>query len=102
MKSPSRTFLWIPATRRTLPWLAILALYTVAVQLLVPLTSLPFDNWDKEAVGSVGVILSLLFAFRNKVTFDRWWEGRILWGKLVNDSRNLVLKAKAAVPLNKV
>ena len=37
MKSPSKSFLWIPATRRTLPWLAILALYTVAVQLLVPL-----------------------------------------------------------------
>lgn len=102
MKSPSKSFLWIPATRRTLPWLAILALYTVAVQLLVPLTALSFDIWDREALGSVGLILSLLIAFRNKVTFDRWWEGRIIWGKLVNDSRNLVLKAKAAVPLNEV
>jgi ion channel-forming bestrophin family protein len=76
--------------------------YDVAVEVLEPLTALPFDNWDKEAVGIVGVILSLLIAFRNKVTFDRWWEGRILWGKLINDSRNLVLKAKAAVPLNEV
>src|SRR3954466_5692414 len=101
MKSPFKSFLWIPATRRALPWLTILALYSVAVQLLVPLTSLTFDRWwNKEAVASVGVILSLLIAFRNKVTFDRWWEGRILWGNLVNNSRNLVLKAKVVVPLS--
>lgn len=100
MKSLVKSFIWIPATRRSFPWLVALALYTVTVQLLVPLTSLPVDNWDREAVDSIGIILGILIGFRTKVTFDRWWEGRILWGKLVNDSRNLVLKAKAAIPLN--
>src|SRR5262249_47974805 len=27
----------------------------------------------------------------------RWWDGRGLWGQLVNDTRNLVLKAAAAI-----
>jgi putative membrane protein len=70
------------------------------VQLLLPLDSQIFAGWDKQTVASVGVILSLLIAFRNKATYDRWWEGRNLWGKLVNDSRNLMLKAKESVPLN--
>ena len=27
--------------------------------------------------------------------YDRWWEGRKLWGALVNNSRNLALKLNA-------
>jgi len=39
------------------------------------------------------VILGLLLAFRTNSAYDRWWEGRKLWGQLVNDIRNLSLKA---------
>jgi putative membrane protein len=30
--------------------------------------------------------------FRTNTAYDRWWEGRKLWGKLVNDSRNFAIK----------
>lgn len=43
----------------------------------------------------LGVFLGMLLGFRNNTAYDRWWEGRKLWGQLVNDSRNLVLKARA-------
>jgi putative membrane protein len=33
-----------------------------------------------------------LLVFRTNTAYDRWWEGRKLWGSLVNNSRNLALK----------
>jgi putative membrane protein len=37
----------------------------------------------------LGTIISLLLAFRSNQAYDRWWEARILWGAIVNDSRTL-------------
>ena len=44
---------------------------------------------------TVGFVLSLLLAYRTNTAYDRWWEGRKLWGSLVNNSRNLALKLAA-------
>jgi ion channel-forming bestrophin family protein len=41
---------------------------------------------------TVGFVLSLLLAYRTNTAYDRWWEGRKLWGSLVNSSRNLAMK----------
>jgi len=43
----------------------------------------------------LGLVLSLLLVFRTNTAYDRWWEGRKLWGDLVNNSRNLMLKINA-------
>ncbi len=40
----------------------------------------------------LGFVISLLLVFRTNTAYDRWWEGRKLWGTLVNNSRNLSLK----------
>ncbi len=40
----------------------------------------------------LGFVLSLLLVFRTNTAYDRWWEGRKLWGKLVNDTRNFTIK----------
>lgn len=37
----------------------------------------------------LGTIISLLLAFRSNQAYDRWWEARIIWGAIVNDSRTL-------------
>lgn len=42
--------------------------------------------------GMLGFVISLLLAYRTNTAYDRWWEGRRLWGGLVNNSRNLALK----------
>jgi putative membrane protein len=42
--------------------------------------------------GMLGFVISLLLAYRTNTAYDRWWEGRKLWGALVNNSRNLALK----------
>lgn len=40
----------------------------------------------------LGFVISLLLVFRTNTAYERWWEGRKLWGNIVNDSRNLALK----------
>ena len=58
---------------------------TVATWLLehppIDLTPTPFTI--------VGLALSILLGFRNNACYDRWWEGRKTWGRLVNNSRSL-------------
>lgn len=46
----------------------------------------------------LGFVISLLLVFRTNTAYDRWWEGRKLWGALVNNSRNLALKLSAILP----
>ena len=38
----------------------------------------------------IGTIISLLLAFKSNQAYDRWWEARIIWGAIVNDSRTVV------------
>jgi putative membrane protein len=51
----------------------------------VPLNSTPFTL--------TGVSLALFLGFRNSSAYDRWWEGRKLWGALVNTARSLTRQA---------
>jgi putative membrane protein len=43
----------------------------------------------------MGIVLGLFLVFRTNSAYDRWWEGRKLWGGLVNSTRNLALKVDA-------
>lgn len=45
----------------------------------------------------LGFVLALLLVFRTNSAYDRWWEGRKLWGALVNNTRNMALKLNAFV-----
>jgi len=45
----------------------------------VSLTTLPFTL--------IGVPLGIFLGFRNNTAYDRFWEGRKLWGHLVNTTR---------------
>jgi len=48
--------------------------------------------------GLLGFAISMLLVFRTNTAYDRWWEGRKLWGSLVNNSRNLAMKLHAILP----
>jgi len=37
----------------------------------------------------IGLALGIFLGFRNNTSYQRFWEGRILWGRLVNTSRSL-------------
>ena len=54
---------------------------------------------DTKAFHSIlGVILGLFLVLRTNTAYDRWWEGRKLWGRLVNDSRQLAIKLSSFLP----
>jgi putative membrane protein len=46
----------------------------------------------------LGFAISMLLVFRTNTAYDRWWEGRKLWGALVNNSRNLAIKLAVMLP----
>ncbi len=48
--------------------------------------------------GLLGFAISMLLVFRTNTAYDRWWEGRKLWGNLVNNSRNFAMKLEAMLP----
>lgn len=48
----------------------------------------------------LGFAISMLLVFRTNSAYDRWWEGRKLWGALVNNSRNLALKMAAMLTVD--
>lgn len=43
----------------------------------------------------VGLALGLLLVFRTNASYDRYWEGRKLWGSIVNETRNLIRASEA-------
>jgi putative membrane protein len=55
---------------------------------------------DVPATGHtlVGTALSLLLVFRTNSSYDRFWEGRKLWGGVVNETRNLLRAAAMNIP----
>ena len=84
--------------RRLLPAMLSVALFNAAIAYLD-------DRFLGDSVKGtslvhslLGFIISLLLVFRTNTAYERWWEGRRLWGQLVNTSRNLALKLDACLP----
>ena len=71
----------------------IVCSYTVLVN---QVEHLIFDeelNFATTISGFFGLTMSLLMVYRTNGAYDRWWEGRKVWGQLVNECRNLVVKS---------
>lgn len=46
----------------------------------------------------LGFALSILLVFRTNTAYDRWWEGRKIWGSLMNGSRSFAYKMSTILP----
>jgi putative membrane protein len=78
--------------RQLMPLMIGVALYAGAIGFF------EFHTWYSEetreltrAISTIysilGFTLSLLLVFRTNSAYDRWWEGRKLWGELTNNTR---------------
>jgi putative membrane protein len=46
------------------------------------------DVFSATAIGLIATVVGIFIVFRFNEAYQRWWEARILWGALVNDSRS--------------
>lgn len=77
--------------------LAVGAYAGVVTYFLIDFWQLPDTSILRKVIfihQTIGFVFSLLLAFRINSAYDRWWEGRKIWGSLVNNSRNLAIKLK--------
>ncbi len=92
--------------RQLLPTILFVSAYTTAVAYFeIAYLKLGPEHHMKNITvmhGLLGFVISLLLVFRTNTAYDRWWEGRKLWGSLVNNSRNLALKLSGMLPKNDV
>ncbi len=45
----------------------------------------------------IGLALGIFLGFRNNAAYDRFWEGRKLWGQLVNSARSFARQSLTLV-----
>ena len=67
-------------------------IYIVVLCLITTYLSLKFPAHEFISTPSLtifGTLLSILIGFRINEAYNRYWEARILWGQLVNQSRNI-------------
>jgi putative membrane protein len=80
------------------PALVVFTVFTTIV-CFVMITVLKWHEADFQVTPAMhsllGIVLGLFLVFRTNSAYDRWWEGRKLWGGLVNSTRNLALKVDA-------
>lgn len=93
--------------RKRIPWTYLMAKIKVETSLVLIYSTL-MAVWHQEldinhisiplAVPTIlGTIISLLLAFRSNQAYDRWWEARIVWGSIVNDSRSLIRQMQSFI-----
>lgn len=46
----------------------------------------------------VGAALGIFVSFRTNQAYDRWWEGRKLWGRMINTSRHWTTQVMSYLP----
>jgi putative membrane protein len=73
----------------------LFALAVTAVDLNAHLPDLNIDITPFEVAGGA---LSLLLVLRTNAGYDRWWEGRRIWGDIVNRCRDLAVAALSFGP----
>lgn len=85
----------IPVVKRVWLWVAAMAVYSFLVYEIADKIPAGLFKDFGTVGGSTGIILGLLLVFRTNSAYERWWEGRKLWGQLINDSRNLCLQVRS-------
>ncbi len=88
--------------RQLFPMIVAIAIYSLLVSYLeIHIIHISKESQLKNLsliYSMLGFVISLLLVFRTNTAYDRWWEGRRLWGQLINCSRNLSVKLNQLLP----
>jgi putative membrane protein len=80
------------------PVMVVMSIYTtLCCYVMLDILKLHEDEFQPTVAMSslLGVVLGLFLVFRTNTAYDRWWEGRRMWGGLVNSTRNFAFKIGA-------
>lgn len=78
-------------------WRPLLGLFVWDCIVTVTYFVLPFKA-PSLPLTLFGSALALFLGFRDNSAYQRWWEGRVLWGAMINASRNLARAARNFLP----
>lgn len=71
--------------RKLLPIMGVIILYAIVISVFFP-------HITRHNLGQFHLIfsfiLTIVISFRVNSSYSRWWEGRTLWGSIVNNCRN--------------
>jgi putative membrane protein len=89
-------------TFRLLRWqlksIAVFATLSTVVVIAEQLTGRVAGVLPDVPVTVLGSAIGIYVSFRTNAAYGRWWEGRKLWGQLVNSSRHFCAQAIANLP----
>ncbi|MCU6455047.1 hypothetical protein LPN01_13255 [Sphingomonas sp. A2-49] len=80
-------------------WKPLVLLFVWDVIVTVTYYALPFKA-PSLPLTLFGTVLALLIGFRDNSAYQRWWEGRVLWGAMINASRSLSREARNFLPID--
>ena len=83
--------------RKLFPIMLVIIVYAITIAYF-------FESATRYNLGQFHLIfsfiLTIVISFRVNTSYARWWEGRVLWGAIVNNCRNLGLKFDVFVGLH--
>ncbi|WP_088185264.1 bestrophin family protein [Sphingobium sp. Z007] len=89
----------VPSMRRMASevWKPLTALFVWDCAVTLTYYILPFKA-PSLPLTIFGTALALFLGFRSNSAYQRWWEGRVLWGAMINASRSLARATRNFLP----
>lgn len=78
-------------------WRPLTALFVWDCAVTITYFVLPFKA-PSLPLTIFGSALALFLGFRSNSAYQRWWEGRVLWGAMINASRSLARATRNFLP----
>lgn len=85
--------------RTLFPAIGVMVAFTLLLAFVFHMFGIGADEFPSTTAmhSLLGIVLGLFLVFRTNSAYDRWWEGRRMWGGLVNSTRNFALKLNAYI-----
>jgi len=79
-------------------WRPLTALFVWDCAVTIAWYLLPRFDMPTLPLTLFGSALALFLGFRDNSAYQRWWEGRVLWGAMINASRSLSRQIRNFLP----
>lgn len=82
---------------RTWPRLAVVVGFSIFITIIAMVFPTHAYSLTMAPFTVVGLALAIFLGFRNNAAYDRYWEGRKLWGRMVNVCRTFTMQINTLI-----